>query len=116
MSVTAAQLTLEQAAWMPPEPSNADERTVLEALRPGHVRTREELGHLTGLPDRTARDAIHHLRQAGWPIASTSAQAGYRLTWQGEDLEAMERDLTARALSVLRVRRAIRLIRQRRVA
>lgn len=114
--MVTAQLALETArAWEPPRPTDLDQAAVLRALEDGRRHSRSELVAETLLNDRTLRAVIAELRLAGWPVCSASDRRGYVLSWRYEDLEALERDLSARALSVLRARSAVRRTRQRRV-
>jgi len=112
-----AQLELATGlAWEPAAPTDPSEQKVLRALRDGQRHGRGALVDQTGLPDRTVRAAIEELRRAGWPVCASSDQPGYRLSWAHLDLERLERDLSARALSALKTRSAIRRSRQRRAA
>jgi hypothetical protein len=112
-----AQLSLETAApWEPMQPRDMDQRAVLHVLQDGARHTRGELARETFLPDRAVRAAVAELRRAGWPVCSSPDRAGYILSWLSDDLERLEADLRARALSALEVRGAIRRARQRRAA
>ena len=112
------QLTLPDAApWTPPYPTEDRERIVLSALqRRSGAQLKAELMAATGLDERSIRGAIESLRRLGWPVCSSSRTAGYWLSWDAADLEALAADYRARALSALRTRAALRRIRERRAA
>src|SRR5262245_29515832 len=115
--MTTAQLPLiERGTWEPPEPPDFDTASVLAVLRDGKRDTRDELVRECLLADRTVRACIETLRRDGWPIASASDARGYALTWDDQQLDALERDLRSRALSALRTRNAIRRARRLRAA
>ncbi len=116
-SVPVAQLTLPTVApWEPVAPLDLVEQSILNALRDGRRHTRAELVLHTRVPDRTVRAAIEGLRRAGWPVCASSDQRGYVLSWAHVDLERLDRDMSARALSALRTRSAIRRSRRQRAA
>lgn len=112
-----AQLTLDTSApWEPAQPRDLDQHAVLRVLQDGARHTRPELARETFLSDRALRAAVAELRRAGWPVCSSPDQAGYILSWCSDDIERLEADLRARALSALQVRGAIRKARERRAA
>jgi biotin operon repressor len=112
------QTTLPEGSdWRPPEPDDPQGRTVLAVLQSDdRTYSRAELVQRTGLHDRAVRQCIEALRLHGWPICSSSGQAGYRLSFDPADLIRLERDLASRAVAAFRLRRAIRAIRERRAA
>ncbi len=91
--IAAAQLPLLGAAPAPPEPDPyAFEYRVLFWLRkyaPLAV-SRATLVELTGLPDRTVREAVTALRLAGWLVVSGSDHRGYRLATSRDDPEVAQ--------------------------
>jgi biotin operon repressor len=110
-----AQLVLPEVERATPGlPNDHDQRLVLDVLRDGRRHTREQLVDATGLVDRAVRAAIEQLRRGGQPIVSASDRSGYALSWQPEELDALERDLSSRALAALRTRSAIRRARRQR--
>lgn len=87
---------------------------VLHYLRGGaeNAVTRNTLAALTGLSDRAVRKAIQDLRDRDLLIVNDQSGHGYYLATSG-DLEALQRQYrqdTARALSILKRRKATRRI------
>jgi biotin operon repressor len=114
---TIEQLSLlepRRPTWEPDQPRDLDQAAVLQQLRDGRRHSRQELTSACLLHDREVRAAIEALRRAGWPIVSSSSDRGYLLTWNGDALDALERDLGSRALAALKTRSAIRRARRRR--
>ena len=64
--------------------------------------TRAELVRLTGLPDRTIREAIERKRFEGEPIMSSSSAKGYWLSNDPDDWEMYLREGDARIRSFAR--------------
>lgn len=106
------QITLDGAAWMPPQPSDALALQVLAILHDGRTHRRQSIAAEVGSNVRQVRAAVSLLRQLGWPIGF-GARGGYRLSWAVEDLDALEAKYRRQAMSELRTLRLIRRARQR---
>ena len=82
------------------------ERELLfNALNKGqeNARTRQELCSITGLPDRKLRKLIEHMiNEEGYLILSSSRTAGYYLPKDFNDVDAVMRELKAKANSDLK--------------
>lgn len=61
---------------------------VLAALMAGY-RDRASIASMTGLTDRAVRGAVAHLVADGWPVLSTSSEAGYVFELDPDRLEAV---------------------------
>lgn len=97
------------APQMPPE-GTPEDRVLRWIWVAGRVR-RSNLSEHTGLPDRTVRDAVRRLREAGWPICSSSHpdHGGFWLAATPEELLACaEEEYGTRIRSELHTRSAMR--------
>ena len=74
---------------------------IMQRLKQGQA-TRAELVSITGIGDRTLRDLIKLLRDAGMPIINMSDNKGYKLAESEQELERYKRQEYARANSILR--------------
>jgi predicted DNA-binding transcriptional regulator YafY len=109
------QITLDGAAWVPPQPTDPLALQVLIILQDGRTHGRHSLSAEVGANVREVRRAVSELRQLGWPIGF-GVSGGYRLSWATEDLDVLEAKYRRQALSELRTLRRIRRARQNRVA
>jgi predicted DNA-binding transcriptional regulator YafY len=105
------QITLDGAAWEPPQPSDPLALHVLRVLQDRRTHRRQAIAAETGANVRQIRAAVAILRQIGWPVAF-GKEGGYRLSWAAEDLDALELKYRRQALSELRTLRLIRRARQ----
>lgn len=74
---------------------------IMQRLKQGQA-TRAELVSITGIGDRTLRDLIKLLRDAGMPIINMSDNKGYKLAESEQELERYKKQEYARANSILR--------------
>jgi biotin operon repressor len=105
------QITLDGAAWVPPQPLDPLALHVLLVLQDGRTHRRQSIAAELGANVRQVRAAVSVLRHLGWPVCFGDA-GGYRLSWAAEDLDALERKYRRQALSELRTLRLIRRARQ----
>jgi hypothetical protein len=108
--VTAVQPLL-RAPWQPPQPTDPLDIDVLAILRDGQVHDRHVLAVQVDCNVRQVRAAVSQLRQLGWPIC-LGPNGGYLLSWNVEDLDALERKYHSQALSQLRTLNRIRRMRR----
>lgn len=73
-----------------------------------YAKSRMQMAHETGLPDRTVRRGIEELRGAGYLIINDQSGAGYYITDDLDELARQYRQDTARAMAILTRRKAIR--------
>jgi biotin operon repressor len=109
------QITLDGAAWVPPQPSDPLALHVLLVLHDGRTHRRQSLAAELGANVRQIRGAVSILRHLGWPVCFGES-GGYRLSWESDDLDALERKYRRQALSELQTLRRIRRARQNKVA
>src|SRR5919202_5780529 len=96
------QMTLEGAAWVPPQPSDPLDVQVFAILQDGRVHHRHALSAEVGANMRQVRASVSRLRVLGWPIGF-GLNGGYRLSWERPALEALMRKYQSQALAELRV-------------
>jgi len=65
------------------------------------------------IAERDVTNAISNMRLAGWPICSSSGEAGYWLSWDNDDLDTLEQNLRGRSLDMLKKVSGLRRFRQR---
>ncbi len=98
----------------PPPAAGTPALWVLNVLRGAPYvigATRALLCRWSGLPDRTIRDAVRGLRDAGFPVCSSSAstEPGYWLSTDAAEVEACaEREYGSRVRSELHTRSTMR--------
>lgn len=106
------QITLEGAAWEPPQPTDPLDVDVLSILQDGHVHERDRLSVAVQANVRQVRASVSRLRLLGWPIGFGEG-GGYRLSWEREDIESLMRKYRSQALAELRVLRRLSRLLQR---
>lgn len=109
--MTPTQLAFAPSSPREPEAGTA-EANVLSAFRcnPNRSLSRPLLVALTGgIGDRDVREAIESLRRMGWPIASDSRHAGYRLCLSPEELTATIKEYRCRAQKAREMAEALEL-------
>jgi hypothetical protein len=105
----------EGRPWEPPQPTDPLDLAVLAILRDGRTHRREDVSRAVQANLRDVRGAVSALRILGWPICFGD-EGGYRLSWDDDALDQLERKYHRQALSELRTLNRIRRMRRNHAA